>query len=109
MQFEKWQTIIGNIKDNFEVEDHGAQHLEDDGGTDIEYIVFRGPLGLMRLELVSRPVVVDKKVVFSKRIGSESKVDYVYDKEEKNRKMTAYKWDDNDDEWIEMDAGKFLG
>lgn len=104
---EKWQEIVGKIKDNFIVEEFDCQHLDDEGGVDVEFIVFRGPLGLMRLELVSKPVVIDKKVVFSKRIGSESKVDYVYNQNEKSHHMTAYKWDNLTDDWLEIEAGSF--
>jgi len=104
---EKWQNIKGNIKDNFSVEDEGATHLEDDGGIDIEYIVFKGPLGKMRLEFVSQPVVLDKKTTYSRRIGSETKVDYVYSEQERSTALHAYKWDENQEDWLEIDAANF--
>jgi hypothetical protein len=104
---ERWQDIKGNIKDNFSVEDEGGEHLDEEGGIDIEYIVFKGPLGRMRLEFASKPVVIDKKTNYSKRIGSETKVDYIYSPEEKSHSMTAYKWNDLEDEWHEIDAGSF--
>lgn len=106
---EKWESIKGNIKDSFTVEDEGKQHLDEEGGIDIEYIVFEGPLGKMRLEFVSKPIVLDKKTNYSKRIGSETKVDYVYSEEEKSHTMIAYKWEENDEEWVEIDAGSFAG
>jgi len=107
MTKEKWETILGNIKDNFEVEDEGAEHVDDEGGVDIEFVIFEGPLGKMRLEFVSRPAVVDKKTTYSKRIGSETKVDYIYSPTERAETMTAYKWDDSSEEWVEMEAGMF--
>jgi hypothetical protein len=107
MTEEKWQQVKGNIKDSFSVEDEGVEHIDDEGGIDIEYIVFQGPLGRMRLELVTKPVVLDKKTTYSRRIGSETKVDYVYSEEEKSSQMTAYKWDENDQNWVEMEAGMF--
>ena len=36
MTKEKWQTILGNIKDGFDVEDQGEEHIDDEGGVDIE-------------------------------------------------------------------------
>jgi len=99
---EKWASVAGNIKDNFQVKDHGVLHCEDDGGTDIEFIEFEGPLGLMRLEFVSRPVVLDKKTKYSNRIGSETKIDYIYSDEEKNHMLIAYKWDETSADWIEV-------
>lgn len=107
MTKEKWQTILGNIKDNFEVEDEGGEHVDDEGGVDIEFIIFKGPLGRMRLEFVSRPAIVDKKTTYSKRIGSETKVDYIYSDTEKAEILTAYKWDEGIEEWVEMEAGMF--
>lgn len=103
---EKWTTILGNIKDNFQVEDEGREHIDEEGGVDVDFIVFQGSLGRMRLEFVQKPVVLDKKTTYSRRIGSETKVDYVYS-EEKSGTLNAYKWDEASEEWTEMDAGAF--
>lgn len=107
MQIEKWKIIIGNIKDNFKVEDEGTEHIDDEGGVDVDFIVFQGPVGKMRLELITKPIIIDKKTNYSKRIGSESQVEYVYSQDEKSSKMIAYKWDDNQDDWVEIEAGMF--
>jgi len=107
MTKEKWQSILGNIKDNFKVEDQGSEHVDDEGGVDIEFVIFNGPLGRMRLEFISKPVVLDKKTTYSKRIGSETKVDYVYSDSERVENMTAYKWSDDDEEWVEMESNMF--
>lgn len=104
---EKWQEIVGNIKDNFKVEESGSEHLEDEGGADVEYIVFNGPLGRMRLEFVSKPVILDKKTKYSNRIGSETVIDYIYSQDEKTHKLKAYKWDEALNDWLEMEAKKF--
>ena len=100
---------MGNIKDNFQVEDEGSSHMEDDGGVDIEYIVFKGPLGKIRLEFITRPVVLDKKTTYSKRIGSETKVDYIYSEDEKSSILNAYKWNEDKNDWEKMDAASFDG
>lgn len=105
MSPERWQEIIGNIKDNFSVIDKGSEHLTEGGGVDIEYIIFQGPLGKMRLEFISKPIIIDKKTTYSRRIGSETKVDYVYSQEEKSHLLKAYKWDEDQEEWIEIEAG----
>ena len=107
MSPEKWVKITNNIKDNFEMEDEGGQHLDDEGGVDIKYIVFTGPLGKIRLEYIVKPVILDKKTTYSRRIGSETKVDYVYSEEDKSHQMIAYKWSDENDDWMEMDASAF--
>lgn len=104
---ERWKDIVGNIKDNFTIEEEGNEHIDEEGGIDIEYIVFNGPLGLMRLEFITKPVILDKKTTYSKRIGSETKVDYLYSKDEKSHSLLAYKWDESQDSWMEIDAGNF--
>lgn len=107
MTKERWEDVVGNIKDSFEVEDEGKQHDDERGGSDIEFIIFSGPLGRMKLEFVTRPVVLDKKTDYSKRIGSETKVSYIYSATEKNCRLTAYKWDEEREDWVEIEAEMF--
>ncbi|MCF7820406.1 MAG: hypothetical protein K9M44_02965 [Candidatus Pacebacteria bacterium] len=108
MTLERWQEITGNIKDNFEVLDLGKEKLEEeDGGTEVDYIVFDSGQGKFRLEFISKPVVLDKKTLFSKRIGSETKVDYVYSDSEKVTKMIAYRYINEEDRWEEIDPKAF--
>jgi len=107
MTQEKWQDIIDDIKDKFGIEERGSQHEDEMGGTDIEYIIFNGPLGRIKLEFIVRPVVLDKKTTYSRRIGSETKVDYIYSEDEKSCKLIAYKWDEAQEKWIEIKTGIF--
>jgi len=104
---ERWKDIVGNIKDKFSVEETGHEHLEDQGGVDVEFIIFQGPLGRMRLEYVVKPVVLDKKTTYSQRIGSETKVTYIYSETEKNYLMNVYKWDEASENWEEIEAKGF--
>ena len=107
MQPEKWTIIRGNIKDNFKIEDEGSEQIDDEGGIDIEYIVFQSPLGKIRLEYITKPIVLDRKTTYSKRIGSETKIDYVYSNDEKSYKLDAYKWNDKAETWEEIDSSSF--
>jgi len=108
MQKERWLEIISNIKDKFEIEDEGNEHLEEDGGVDIEYIVFNGPLGKIRLEYITEPLILDKKTKYSRRIGSETSIKYVYSDTEKSSKFIAYKWNQDDSEWEEIESKNFI-
>lgn len=108
MQDEKWQDIIGRVLDDFEVLEHETQELEEGRGS-VEYIVFNGPLGKMKLERISRPLILDKKVIGSKRIGSDTHVEYVFSDTEKTHAFNAYKWDDAQDDWVVMEAGSTFG
>ncbi len=107
MNLDRCKDIIGNIKDKFEVLDYQKEHHEEQGGLDLEYIIFNSPLGRVKLEFISKPVVLDKKTNYSRRIGSDVKVEYVYSEEEKTTKMEAYKWDESSDDWMKIDGGMF--
>ncbi len=107
MSPDKWKTILGNIKDNFQVFDEGRSKIDEEGGIQVDFIEFGGPLGRMRLEYVVKPVILDKKTTYSRRIGSETKVDYVYSDEEMSHQLMAYKWDDAQNDWVEMDSASF--
>ncbi len=107
MTIEKWKETLGRVKDKFGMEDYGKEHIDDEGGVDIEYVVFESPQGRFRLEFISKPVVLDKKTIFSKRIGSETKVEYVYSDEEKMNKMMAYKFSEDSESWEEINANLF--
>jgi hypothetical protein len=107
MTEEKWENIKGRIKDSFEVEDEGREHSDEYGGVDTEFIIFAGPLGRMKLEFITKPVVLDKKTNYSNRIGSETKVNYVYSESEKTNRLVAYKWEEGQDDWVEIDGSMF--
>ncbi len=105
MQDEKWQEIIGRVKDEMEVIEHTTNELEEGPGS-IEYIIFNGPLGKMKLERISKPLIIDKKAIGSKRIGSQTTVEYVYSDTEKTHSFKAYVWSDEQNDWVEAEAGK---
>lgn len=107
MTDERWQDIIGKIKDNFEFLDQRIEDLpEEMGPGSVEIIEFVGPLGKMRLERTTQPLVIDKKTIGSRRIGSDTKVEYIYSDTEKIHKFKAFKWDDDKNDWLEMEMEK---
>ncbi|MEK7068015.1 MAG: hypothetical protein AAB956_03390 [Patescibacteria group bacterium] len=109
MNVDKWQNIISLIKDKFSVEDEGAEELEDVPNGKIEFIIFQGPLGRMKLEYTTKPVILDKKTIGSRRIGSEASVQYIYSNTEFSNIFKAYKWEADDEEWIEMEKESLGG
>ena len=105
MTKEKWEEIKGQIKDSFGVQEEKKEDL-DFGPGEKEIILFNGPLGKMKLEFITRPVVLDKRAIASRRIGSHRTVEYIYSDTEKSYTMKAYKWDEEQNDWLEMEAGK---
>jgi len=104
---EKWENLIGDVKDKFEVEEQGKEHLDEQGGTDIEFIIFKNPLGRIKLEYITKPVVLDKKTNYSQRIGSRMNVEYVYSPDEKTHRLVVYKWNEIQNDWVEINADSF--
>ncbi|MFH1366513.1 MAG: hypothetical protein ABIH38_00805 [Patescibacteria group bacterium] len=106
MTKEKWEEIKGQIKDSFSVTDERKEPLGEDRPGEMEIIEFNGPLGKMKLEFITHPVVLDKKGMGSKRIGGHVAVEYIYSKDEFVHTFIAYKWDDPRNDWVEMEAGE---
>ena len=114
MTKEKWQNIIGMIDDKFGIDDNRTEEEEigqdanGDAVFQIEDIVeFEGPLGKMRLELTTRPIVLDKKTSFSRRIGSGVEVKYIFSDSEASTKFKAFKWNKESKDWNEIDGSIF--
>lgn len=105
MNDERWEQISTLIKNKFEVEDHGTEDLNP-GET--EYYIFEGPLGKMRLERVVRPKLMDRKVHGSTRIGGTSHEEMIYSEDEKVSFIKAYKWEDDRNDWIEIDMDSLI-
>ncbi|OGY51329.1 MAG: hypothetical protein A3J59_02575 [Candidatus Buchananbacteria bacterium RIFCSPHIGHO2_02_FULL_56_16] len=103
MTDERWQDILGHIKDKFEVLDHRTEALAaEEGPGSIEVIEFNGPLGRMKLNRTTKPRVLGKKIIGSKRIGSDTTVEYLYSDTEKSHQFGAYRWNEDEQTWVEM-------
>jgi len=107
MDIERWKDTVAHVKKTFKVSDEGSEHFEDEGGADVDYIVFESPMGELRLEYVTKPIILDKKTNYSKRAGSDMAVEYIYSETEKSQHMTAYKWNEDTEEWDEMKSSMF--
>ncbi len=113
MQDEKWEPLKEELKRKFKVE---SEHFEDlitqtaDGPVvsgKAEVIVFESPIGKIKLVRESKPVVLDKKEFYSHQQGKAARTEYTFSETEFSHKLKAYKWDDYNDDWKEMDAGAF--
>lgn len=107
MTREKWEAIKGKVLDAFEIIDKGQEHFEEEGGVDVDFVEFESPLGKTRLEFVEKPIVLDKKTIYSHRGGSDTGVEYLYSPTEKSSRLKVYKWEESDSDWVEVNAEKF--
>ncbi len=73
----------------------------DQGRTKIETLVFEGATGRMKLERTSRPLFLEKRTHFSKRIGSQPSIEYVPSETEEIEKVKLFRWDDIEG-WLEV-------
>jgi len=103
MNQEKWENLIGNIKDQFEVIEHKTEEILEGKGS-LEYICFRGPLGKIKLEREIKPVVTGRKVLSSRRVGSDVSEEFEYSDSEMIDKLNAYTWNEERDDWEEISA-----
>lgn len=103
MTDEKWLDTVATIKDKFPVLEEGKEDLSEEEGRGFrEFVIFNGPLGKMKIERTTKAVIIGKKTIGSKRMGSQAVVEYIYSDTEKSQKFKAYKWDDGQDDWIEI-------
>ena len=105
MTEERWQEIKGMVKDNFEVLDMHAEPLpEEMGPGEVEIVEFNGPAGRIRLTWGTSQLVLDKKTIGSRRIGSDTTVEYVYSETEKVHKFKVFRFDPSQNDWVELET-----
>ena len=105
MTQEKWEQIVELAKEQFTIELHETVPMEDIPDGTVEHLIFKGPIGRMKLELSSKPRVLGTKAIGSKRIGSEQTVEYETSDTERTLTFKAYK-DNSTDDWVEIEAGE---
>jgi len=104
-----WEDLIYQIEEKFGIKDRRDEDFifaETSAGEKIigkkEVIEFNGPKGKMKLEKISRPKIIDKKVLHTKRIGGRVAVDYVYSNEEMVEQIKIYQWNFEISGWEEI-------
>lgn len=112
MTQEKWQNILSMIKDKYKVLEHKKEPLTLKTGLneqqkigDKEIVVFVSPLGKIKLEYIIKPVVLDKKEYYSKRIGTSSRTQYILSQNEFIRRIEAYQ--ETNGSWEKIDPNIF--
>jgi hypothetical protein len=101
MTDEKWEALVGQIRRKFKIseESTGDPDPRDHGVREV--IVFEGPAGPMKLERLTRPLVLEKKPIYSHRSGSGVNYEYVYHPTDKTHRESLFRWENNG--WTEMD------
>jgi 6-phosphogluconolactonase (cycloisomerase 2 family) len=103
---DKWEQTRGHILDSFSNIEESSQELFEPEVGKKDVIIFDGPVGRMKLEYFTRPVVLDRKTHGSRRIGSHTEVEYTYSNTEFSHQLKAAKWDEDADDWVEIEMAK---
>jgi len=108
MNPSKWENLIFLAEEKFGIEKKYKEEFEVAELSTGEKIIgqrqiveFESPLGRIKLEKNSRPKIIDKKVLHTKRIGGRVAVDFVYSDEEKVEDLKIYR-QNKDKQWVEI-------
>lgn len=109
MDQEKWENLIMIAKEKFGLQEVKKESNElgvwEDGAKimeDKEIIEFDSPMGKIKLERTTKPKVIDKKAIYSRRIGGSANIEYIYSKEETTCQFKAFKWNQDQNLWQEI-------
>jgi len=98
----KWEDLIDKIEKLFGFIEHTTKEYPERRMT-VETAVFEGASGRIKLQRTVKPVVLDQKTTYSKRIGSEVTTEYVLSEDEYVDTVCFYRWDDLAREWEQID------
>jgi hypothetical protein len=110
---DRWEEIKNSVKKQFSVEEEGVEDLQAATGEGMvksgtaEFVVFESPLGRTKLQFQTKPKLEEKKYLYSHRQGDAAQVEYKFSEHEVVHQLKAYKYDDLEDDWEEIDSSKF--
>lgn len=111
MQPDIWEDKKEELKRKFKLTNEQVENndIEDDFGVKgeekKEVLEFESLAGKIKIEYITRPVIIDKKMHYAKTHGGGALVEYVLSQTEFTHKIRAYKWDIYNDQWEELDGG----
>ncbi len=105
MNLERWEEIKEKIENKFKIIAKSEEILENKGKREI--IEFESPIGIVRLEFVIQPRVLDKKTQYSHRASGQINVEYIYSDDEMSSYLKVYKQNKETEEWEEIKESIF--
>jgi len=113
MDIDHWEVMKEGLRKKFEIEDEGKEDLtvqtadgEVPNGIS-DFLVMQTPVGRVKLAFEKKPLVLGKHEHFSHRAGQAARVEWEKSDTEFTFKLRAYKWNDIDETWDEIDAEHF--
>jgi hypothetical protein len=105
MSDDKWEQIVGRIKDEFAGTTHETLKGEYENES-IEELIFNGPAGKMKLTRITKPRLLEQKTHYSGRVGQSTGIEKVYSKDDFVNTVELFK--NNDGEWEPVDNSAFV-
>ncbi len=102
MHQRKWEDLLDKIEKMFGFIEHQLEEYPERRMT-FETAIFDGASGRIKLERTVKPVVLDTKTTYSKRIGSEVVTEYVLSDDECVDTVRFFRWDRLAREWKQID------
>ena len=113
MSPDKWEEIKSNAIKRFSVEQQGTEDLLVDTADgqvkagEADFVVFQSPLGRTKLQFQKKPKLEEKQFHYSHRQGDSARVEYKFSEDELVYTFKAYKWDEIEEEWREIEPSGF--
>lgn len=111
MEQEKWESLVETAKKHFKGVSLSTEDLimdTQDGpvkqGTQ-DILIFTNPSGKFKLVRENKPVVLEKKELYSHRAGQSAQTMYKFSETEFSHKLKVYKEVDYD-EWDEINLDR---
>ena len=102
MYQRKWEDLLDKVEKMFGFIEHTTEEYPERRMT-VETAVFDGASGRVKLERTVKPVVLDRKTTYSKRVGSGVTTEYVLSDDEYVDTVRFFKWDRLAREWKQID------
>lgn len=102
MYQRKWEDLLDKVEKMFGFIEHTTEEYPERRMT-VETAVFDGASGRIKLERTMKPVVLDQKTTYSKRVGSGVTTEYILSDDEYVDTVRFFRWDRLAREWKQID------
>ena len=102
MHQRKWEDLLDKIEKMFGFTEHTTEEYPERRVT-VETAVFDGASGRIKLERTRKPVVLDTRMSYSRRTGSDVVTEYVLSDDEYVDTVRFFRWDRLAREWEQID------
>jgi hypothetical protein len=110
MQEKAWEGLLDRLEDKYgEVKVQRREDIRnDDLGNEIksqvQFVEFDMSGNSFRVEKITSPMILDKKTHYTHTAGARANIEYILSETETTSKMKVFRFDNDEDDWIEIQA-----